>query len=191
LTNLSIGNGVTNIGIYAFSATTLSSVTIPNSVTSIGRGAFDYFTNLTSVKIPDSVSSIGGDAFYGCTSLTSVYFQGNAPSAASSLFLYDNHVTAYYLPGTTGWAWSFGGILTVLWLPQVQATDTSFGVKTNHFGFNVTWADDMSVVVEASPSLSNPVWSPVVTNTLNGGTFYFTDPDWTKYPSRFYRVRTQ
>ena len=50
----------------------LTSVTIPNSVTSIGNGAFYSCTGLTSVTIPNSVTSIGEYAFYGCTGLTSV-----------------------------------------------------------------------------------------------------------------------
>jgi hypothetical protein len=50
---------------------------IPDSVTSIGAGAFAQ-TNLTSVTIPGSVTSIGNGAFSDCTSLTSVYFTGNA-----------------------------------------------------------------------------------------------------------------
>jgi hypothetical protein len=104
--------------------------------------------------------------------------------------LYD-YATAFYLPGSFGWSTTFAGIRTVLWLPQIQTNGTSFGVKTNQFGFSINWATGLSVVVEASPSLNTPVWSPVVTNTLSGGTFYFTDPQWTNYPSRFYRVRSQ
>ena len=50
----------------------LTSVTIPNSVTSIGEQAFYYCTSLTSVTIPDSVTSIGEQAFYYCRFLTSV-----------------------------------------------------------------------------------------------------------------------
>ena len=45
----------------------LTSVTIPDSVTSIEEDAFSGCTRLTSVTIPDSVTSIGEDAFYGCT----------------------------------------------------------------------------------------------------------------------------
>jgi hypothetical protein len=44
-------------------------------------------------------------------------------------------------------------------------------------------------VVEASTTLANPVWSPVSTNTLTDGWFYFSDPHWMDYPARFYRVR--
>ena len=43
--------------------------TIPNSVTSIGKGAFSYCSRLTSVIIPNSVTSIGNNAFAGCTGL--------------------------------------------------------------------------------------------------------------------------
>jgi hypothetical protein len=41
---------------------------------------------------------------------------------------------------------------------------------------------------EATTSLANPTWSPLQTNTLNGNSLYFTNPQWTNYPSRFYRV---
>jgi hypothetical protein len=46
-------------------------------------------------------------------------------------------------------------------------------------------------VVEASTSLAIPTWVPVSTNILTAGTSYFSDPDWTNYPARFYRLRSQ
>jgi hypothetical protein len=64
-------------------------------------------------------------------------------------------------------------------------------MQTNGFGFTVSWATNLSIVVEASPDLKNPKWSPVTTNALNNGVVNFTDFQWTKYPSRFYRVRSQ
>ncbi len=62
------------------------------------------------------------------------------------------------------------------------------GVRTNQFGFNITGSSNLLVVIEASTNLANPNWYPVQTNTLNGSTLYFTDPQWTNYGSRFYRV---
>jgi hypothetical protein len=69
--------------------------------------------------------------------------------------------------------------------------DGGFGVQNNQFGFNIAWASDTVVVVEACTNLANPAWTPVGTNTLTGGSSYFSDPDWTSYPGRFYRLRSQ
>jgi hypothetical protein len=68
-------------------------------------------------------------------------------------------------------------------------------VRTNRFGFNITGSSNLVMVVEACTDLANPVWSPVGTNTLNifigtNGTAYFSDPQWTNYPGRFYRLRS-
>ena len=72
-TSLTIPNSVTSIGSWAFFyCSGLTSVTIPNSVTSIERSAFSYCSGLTSVTIPNSVTSIGIMAFSYCIGLTSV-----------------------------------------------------------------------------------------------------------------------
>ena len=124
-----------------------------------------------------------------CTSVTEVYFHGNAPSLVLGFFGATD-ATVYYLPGTTAWESTFGGRPTELWKPQVQTADATFGVRTNQFGFTITWAPDSVVVVEACTSLTSPTWIPVQTNTLTGGSSYFSDPDWTNYPSRYYRLRS-
>jgi hypothetical protein len=98
--------------------------------------------------------------------------------------------TIYYLPGTTGWRDYYYGRPTVLWDPQIQTSDGSFGVQSNLFGFNITASSELTVVVEASASLTNPTWAPLGTNTLAGGTSYFSDPQWTHHPARCYRLRS-
>ena len=81
ITSVTIGNSVTSIGKYAFrNCTSLTSVTIGDSVTSIGNYAFRGCTSLTGVNIPDSVTSIGNDAFSGCTSLTIYCEAASEPS---------------------------------------------------------------------------------------------------------------
>ena len=66
--------------------TSLTSVTIPDSVTTIGWTAFDGCTSLTSVTIPDSVTSIGYSAFSGCTSLTGIGVDDNNPNYSSDMY---------------------------------------------------------------------------------------------------------
>ena len=73
LTSVTIPESVTSIGSGAFSQCSgLTSITIPNSVTSIGSGAFYSCSGLTSITIGESVESIGEYAFYSCSGLTSV-----------------------------------------------------------------------------------------------------------------------
>jgi hypothetical protein len=43
--------------------------------------------------------------------------------------------------------------------------------------------------LDACTNPANPVWTPLQTNTLIGDTFYFSDPQWTNHPARFYRLR--
>ena len=193
LTNAVIANGVTSIGVVAFAGcSSLFSITIPNSVANIGVGAFANCNSLTSVTIGNGVTSIGSYAFADCTNLTGVYFQGNAPSDDSSEFIYDT--CDCILPaGDHGlehdvWRSSNGAMDASE--PADSEPEPSFGVQTNGFGFTISWATNISVVVEAGTDLANPIWSPVETNTLTGGSSYFSDPQWTNYPGRFYRLRS-
>ena len=74
-TSITIPNSVTSIGEHAFeNCSGLTSVTIPNSVTSIGGSAFWCCRGLTSVTIGNSVTSIGDGAFYNCSGLTTLNF---------------------------------------------------------------------------------------------------------------------
>jgi len=87
LTSITIPDSVTSIGGSAFSdCSGLTSITIPDSVTSIGESAFYGCTNLTSITIPDSVTSIGGSAFSGCSGFTSITIPDSVTSIGKSTF---------------------------------------------------------------------------------------------------------
>ena len=87
LTSIKIPNSVTSIGERAFSrCDSLTSIKIPNSVTSIGEYVFSSCDSLTSIKIPNSVTSIGGGAFDGCSSLASIEIPNSVTSIGDYAF---------------------------------------------------------------------------------------------------------
>ena len=97
-----IPNTVTSIGNGAFAlCTSLTSITIPESVTSIGTHAFTE-SSLTSITIPESVTSIEDYAFLGCTSLTSVTLGSGVTSIGNSAFSGCSALTSMVVePGNT------------------------------------------------------------------------------------------
>lgn len=194
LTNVSIGNGVTGIGDTAFEGCSgLTNVTIPNSVTHIGAGTFSYCAGLTSVIVGNGITSITNDPFYNDSNVKGLYFNGNAPTLALNVFSSVPNATIYYLPGTTGWGPTFGGLPAKPWMlpyPLILNNQPASGIKTNPSGFTISWATNLAVVVEACTNLAMPDWRPVRTNTLTAGSAAFSDPQWTNYPGRFYRLRS-
>ena len=88
ITSLIIPNSVTSIGDFAFfGCDSLESVAIPNSVTSIGDFAFEDCSSLTSITIGDGVTNIGDYAFYSCNSLESVAIPNSVTSIGDFAFL--------------------------------------------------------------------------------------------------------
>src|SRR5579862_1085975 len=155
--------GVTNLGDYAFLQTSLTNVVIPDSVIYLGLDAFQSCGRLTSVTIGNGVTNMSSATFVGCSKLTNFYFTGAAPSISGTLGGAASAIV-YYLPGTTGWAPTFGGLPTAVWKPKLRVVNSNFGIGTNLFAFNIDWASGMVIVIEASTDFNNPSWAPVKTN---------------------------
>ena len=92
---------VVAIGDGAFKdCTSLTSITIPNSVTYIGTSAFDGCSGLTSVDIPNSVTFMGDRAFAYCSSLTSVTIANGVTSIGEHAFENCNSLTSLTIPNS-------------------------------------------------------------------------------------------
>ena len=125
LTSVTIGNSVTSIGESAFyNCSGLTSVTIPNSVTYIGQQAFSSCKGLTSVTIPNSVTSIGSSAFSYCRGLTSVTIPNSVTSIGEYTF------------------WNCSGLTSVTSLIRepFEISDNVFSYRDNDYNTKFTSA---------------------------------------------------
>ncbi len=101
LSSVSIPNSVTTIGYQAFyGCNSLTSVSIPNSVTSIGYHAFSGCSSLTSVTIPGSLTTIERGVFYGCSNLSFVSIPSSVTSIGSKAFQGCSSLTSISIPNS-------------------------------------------------------------------------------------------
>ena len=132
LKNVTITGGKLYYGAF-YNCTSLTSIEIPDSVTSIGGNAFYNCTSLTSIEIPDSVTSIGSSAFSGCLSLESITlpFVGGSISAtqASSSTLFG------YIFGTSSYS---GGTLTQQYYNNYSYSCSNYYIPTTLKSVTIT-----------------------------------------------------
>lgn len=92
------GKPVTMIDHAAFHNSAVTSVTIPDSVTSIHDSAFAYCSSLTNISIPNSVTYIGSFAFEGCTKLESITLPSSLLTISEFLFYDCSQLTTIHIP---------------------------------------------------------------------------------------------
>jgi hypothetical protein len=101
ITSVTIPNSVTSISHQAFyGCTSLSQVTIPSSVTEIYSGAFRDCTSLTSITIPNNVTYIGGYAFRNCVGLTDITIPYGVTTIDSGAFYDCTNITSITIPNS-------------------------------------------------------------------------------------------
>ena len=123
ITSVVIPDTVTSIGDYAFSSCSyLTSVVIGDSVTSMGYYAFSYCSSLTSVVIGDSVTYIGYGAFSSCSKLASVVIPDSVTSIGDYAFNQCSSLTSIVIPDSVtfigNYAFSSCSSLTSIVIPD-------------------------------------------------------------------------
>ncbi|MDE6238740.1 MAG: leucine-rich repeat domain-containing protein, partial [Muribaculaceae bacterium] len=123
LTSIAIPEGVTSIETATFQGcSNLTTITIPKSVTSIREYAFNYCSSLTEVAIPEGVTSIGVHAFKACTNLTAITIPESVTSIGNYAFSYCNSLLSITIPeGVTSigyGAFAYCSSLTEVTIPE-------------------------------------------------------------------------
>lgn len=132
-TYVSLPNSIVTIGDGAFrNCRKLTSVVIPNSVVTIGSSAFSDCHGLISVNIPNSITTLEGYVFDGCINMTSISIPNSVASISYSAFRGCHSLTSVSVPnsvtviGGDAFAWSRG--LTSITIPNsvVEIDNTAF-----------------------------------------------------------------
>ena len=102
LTSVSLPDGLTSIGNKTFEyCSALATVSIGSGLTTIGNAAFANCTSLTGITLPDGLTTIGDEAFFNCTSLTGITIPNTVTSIGIAAFRYSGLTTASIGNGVT------------------------------------------------------------------------------------------
>lgn len=157
MTSVTLPNTLETIGMYAFNyCTNLNNVTIPESVESIAEDAFSDCSSFTSVTIPNNVSTIGQNAFGGCAKLTSI----TVPKADY------NNITIYdiFYSGTLGSLFDENGNVSVTITGGTTIPDACF---SGCYGMtSITLPDTINTIGEQAFNSCTGLTSITIPNSV-------------------------
>ena len=153
--------------------------TIPNTVTTIGNGAFNYCTDLNSITIPSSVTTIEDWAFYVCNSLTSMTIPSSVTTIATYAFCACTSLTTVTISeGVTSIGfYMFGGCtsLTSITIPNSVTTIGEYAFYQCTSLISVTIPNSVTTIGGAAFAYCYSLTSVIIpgsVTTIGGGAFY-------------------
>ena len=128
LVSVTISDSVTSIGAGAFSGCeNLTTIRLPSGITEISSHMFRDCKSLTSITIPDSVTSIGDGAFSGCESLNNVIIPESVSSIGKYAFSSCNSLTSLTFQNPNGWYVTEGAAIASSKLSNPASAAEYFG----------------------------------------------------------------
>ena len=167
ITSVTIPEGISSIGVEAFSAYTsdnssLTSVSLPSTLTSIEYGVFQNCSKLASINIPEGVTSIGNSVFQNCSSLESISLPSSLTYIGQSAFHNCSKLTSINIPdGVTSLEYSTLGSCSSLKSIKLPSTLTS--VANMVFEFCVSLSS-ISCYNSTAPTLGYSVFQNMPKN---------------------------
>jgi len=155
ISSILLPNTVTSIGYYAFCAcSSLTSINIPSTVTIIGAGTFSGCSSLTSINIPSNVTTISNNAFLGCTMLTTLTIPASVTTIGADAFknCSFNYVTFEGLTPPTIGTFSFN--LALVPTEALDAYKAAFPDKANNIVANNPTINNQEITVTAKSDKS-------------------------------------
>ena len=134
LTSVTLSNSITSIGQYAFSHCPLTNIVLPSGVTTLKQYCFEY-TPITDLDIPNSVTTVGTAVFSYCTSLTGVTIGSGLTTFGNYTFNHCTALSAITFPATVSnlGGYTFDGCTNLLSITMLGTTaPTSSGTTFRH-----------------------------------------------------------